>query len=78
MVLVAALAMPAAAFRRRWPLAVLASVLTVGAIATFVRGGPVPLVAVAFVAYVIPHRFPRRQALRVLAAALLVMVPAGG
>ncbi|MFD8780932.1 sensor histidine kinase [Kitasatospora sp. NPDC059599] len=77
-VLVAVLALLAVAFRRRWPRAVLAAVVTAGAVATFARGGPVPLVAVAFVMYVVPQRSPRRQALRVLAATLLVMVPAAG
>ncbi|MGA5821942.1 histidine kinase [Kitasatospora sp. NPDC094028] len=77
-VLTAVLSLLAVAFRRRWPRAVLASVVIVGTVATFVRGGPVPLVAVAFVMYVIPQRLPRRGALRVLAASLLVMVPTAG
>ncbi|GAB7187065.1 histidine kinase [Kitasatospora sp. Ki12] len=77
-VLIAVLSLVAVVFRRRWPRAVLVSVVTVGAMTTFVRGGPVPLVAVAFVTYVIPQRFPRRGALRVLAATLMVMVPAAG
>ncbi|MBV6698994.1 sensor histidine kinase [Kitasatospora aureofaciens] len=74
----AVLSVLAVAFRRRWPRAVLALVATAGAAATFVRGGPVPLVAVAFVMYVIPQRSPRREALWSLAATLAVMVPAAG
>ncbi|GHF78432.1 two-component sensor histidine kinase [Kitasatospora xanthocidica] len=76
--LIAVLSLLAVAFRRRWPLAALAGVVTVGTVATFVRGGPVPLVAVAFAMYVIPQRSRRREALRVLAATLLVMVPTAG
>ncbi|MFH8383763.1 sensor histidine kinase [Kitasatospora sp. NPDC018058] len=74
----AALAVLAVAFRRRRPRALLAPVVIVGAAATFARGGPVPLVAVAFVMYTVPQRFPRRASLQVLTATLLVMVPAAG
>jgi signal transduction histidine kinase len=65
-----------AAFRRRWPRTVLALVVTAGAVATAVSSSPVPPLAVAFVIYLIPLRFPRRDALWLLAGTLLVT--AGG
>jgi signal transduction histidine kinase len=62
-----------AAFRRRWPRSVLALVVTAGAVATALSSSPVPPLAAAFVMYVIPLRFPRRDALWLLAGTLLVM-----
>lgn len=62
-----------AAFRRRWPRTVLALVVLAGAVATAISPFPDPWLATAFVIYVIPLRFPRRDALRLLAVTLLVM-----
>jgi signal transduction histidine kinase len=62
-----------AALRRRWPRAVLALVVSAGAVATAVSSSPVPPLAAAFVIYVIPLRFPRRDALWLLGGTLLVM-----
>jgi signal transduction histidine kinase len=62
-----------AALRRRWPRTALALVVTAGAVATALSSSPVPPLAAAFVMYVIPLRFPRRDALWLLAGALLVM-----
>jgi signal transduction histidine kinase len=62
-----------AVFRRRWPRTVLALVVTAGALATAFSSSPVPSLAAAFVTYVIPLRFPRRDALWLLAGTLLVM-----
>jgi signal transduction histidine kinase len=62
-----------AAFRRCWPRTVLTLVVTGGAVATAVSSSPVPALAAAFVMYVIPLRFPRRDALWLLAATLLVI-----
>jgi signal transduction histidine kinase len=61
-----------AAFRRRWPRTVLALVVTAGAVATAISSSPVPPLAAAFVIYVIPLRFARRDALLLLAGTLLV------
>jgi signal transduction histidine kinase len=61
-----------AALRRRWPRAVLAVVVLAGAVATALSSSPVPALAAAFVSYVIPLRFPRRDALWLLAGTLLV------
>jgi signal transduction histidine kinase len=71
-VLVSAGLLPAA-FRRRWPRAVLALVVASQAAATAISSSPAPPLAVAFVMYLIPLRFPRREALRLLAGTLLVM-----
>jgi signal transduction histidine kinase len=62
-----------AAFRRYWPRTALALVVAGGAAATAVSRNPdlAPL-AVAFVMYLIPLRFPRRDALWLLAGTLLV------
>jgi signal transduction histidine kinase len=62
-----------AAWRRRWPRAVLALVVVGWAAATAVSVNPGPALAAAFVMYLIPLRFPRRDALRLLAGSLLVM-----
>src|SRR5260370_15094402 len=62
-----------AAFRRYWPRTVLALVVAGGAVATAVSRNPdLPPLTVAFVMYLIPLRFPRRDALWLLAGALLV------
>jgi signal transduction histidine kinase len=61
-----------AAFRRRWPRTVLALVATAGAVATAISSSPIPPLAAAFVIYVIPLRFARRDALGMLADTLLV------
>jgi signal transduction histidine kinase len=70
---IVAVAVVPAAFRRRWPRTVLALVVTAGAVATAISSSPVPPLAAAFVMYVIPLRFPRRDALWLLAGTLLVM-----
>ena len=62
-----------AAFRRRWSRTVLALVVTAGAVATAISPFPDPSLAAAFVMYMIPLRFPRRDALWLLAGTLLVM-----
>ena len=62
-----------AAFRRRWPRTVLSLVVGAGAVATAISPFPDPWLATAFVMYVIPLRFSRRDALGLLAATLLVM-----
>jgi signal transduction histidine kinase len=62
-----------AAFRRRWPRTMLALVVTAGAVATAFSSSPVPPLAAAFVLYVIALRFPRREALWLLAGTLLVI-----
>lgn len=71
-----AVAVLPAALRRCWPRTVLALVVTAGALAAAFSSSPVPPLAAAFVMYVIPLRFPRRDALRLLAGTLLVT--AGG
>jgi signal transduction histidine kinase len=61
------------AFRRYWPRTVLALVVAGGAVATAVSRNPdLPPLTVAFVMYLIPLRCPRRDALWLLAGALLV------
>jgi signal transduction histidine kinase len=72
-VLIVVVAVVPAALRRRWPRTVLALVVTAGAVATAVSSSPVPPLAAAFVMYMIPLRFPRRDALWLLAGTLLVM-----
>jgi signal transduction histidine kinase len=62
-----------AAFRRCRPRSVLALVVTAGAVAMAISSSPVPALAAAFVIYVIPLRFPRRDALWLLAGTLLVI-----
>lgn len=61
-----------AALRRYRPRAVLALVVAAGAVATALSSSPVPPLAVAFVTYVIPLRFPRRGALWLLGGTLLM------
>jgi signal transduction histidine kinase len=72
-VVLAALAVLPAAVRRRWPRAVLTLVTVSGAVGTALSTSPAPPIAVAFVMYLIPLRFPRREAVRLLAATLLVI-----
>ena len=72
-VVIVAVAVVPAAFRRRWPRTVLTLVVTAGAVATAFSSSPVPPLAAAFVIYVIPLRFPRREALWLLAGTLLVI-----
>jgi signal transduction histidine kinase len=69
---IVALAVLPAALRRRWPRTVLALVVTGGAAATALSNSPGPPLAVAFVMYLIALRFPRRDAVRLLAGTLLV------
>jgi signal transduction histidine kinase len=69
---IVALAVLPAALRRRWPRTVLALVVAGGAVATAVSTSPEPPLAVAFVLYLIPLRFPRREALWLLGGTLLV------
>jgi signal transduction histidine kinase len=71
-----AVAVLPAAFRRRWPRDVLALVVAGGAVATAVSSSPAPALAVAFVMYLIPLRFPVRDALRLLAGVLVVLIAA--
>jgi signal transduction histidine kinase len=72
-VTIAAISVFPAAFRRRWPRTVLALVVVAGAVATAISPFPDPSLAAAFVIYVIPLRFPRRDALWLLVATLLVI-----
>jgi signal transduction histidine kinase len=62
-----------AAFRRRWPRSVLALVVVSAAVATAMSTSPGPVLAVAFVIYLIPLRRPRREALWMLAGTLLAV-----
>ena len=72
-IVIVAVAVVPAAFRRWRPRTALALVMTAGAVATAFSTSPVPWLAAAFVIYVIPLRFPRRDALWLLAGTLLVM-----
>ena len=72
-VVIVVVAVVPAAFRRSWPRTVLTLVVTAGAVATAFSSSPTPPLAVAFVIYVIPLRFPRREALWLLAGTLLVI-----
>jgi signal transduction histidine kinase len=69
--LVAATAVLPAAVRRRWPRAALALVVSAGAVVTALSFTPDPPLAAAFVVYLIPLRFARREALWLLAFSLL-------
>jgi signal transduction histidine kinase len=71
-VIVGAAVVPAA-FRRSRPRTVLVLVVAAWAVATALGSSPVPPLAAAFVMYLIPLRFPRREALRLLVGTLLVM-----
>jgi signal transduction histidine kinase len=66
------LAVLPAALRRRSPRAVLALVVTGGAVLTALSTSVGLPLAVAFVMYLIPLRFPPREALRLLAGTLVV------
>jgi signal transduction histidine kinase len=70
---IVAVAVVPAAFRRCWPRTALVLVVTAGAVATASSSSPVPPLAAAYVMYMIPLRFPRRDALWLLAGTLLVM-----
>jgi signal transduction histidine kinase len=70
--LIFAVAVVPAAFRRRWPRAALALVVAGGIGLTAISAVPGPPLAVAFVMYVIPLRFARREALWLLGGVLLV------
>jgi DNA-binding CsgD family transcriptional regulator len=59
-----------AAFRRRRPSTVLVMVVAAGAVASALSSSPAPPLAAAFVMYLIPLRFPRRDALWLLAPAV--------
>jgi signal transduction histidine kinase len=61
-----------AAFRRCGPRTVLVMVAASEAVASALSSSPAPPLAVAFVMYLIPLRFPRRDALWLLAGTLLV------
>ena len=70
---IVAVAVVPAAFRRCRPRTVLTLVVTGGAVAVAISSSPVPPLAAAFVIYLIPLRFPRRDALWLLAGTLLVI-----
>ena len=61
-----------AAFRRGRPRTVLVLVVAAGAVASAFSSSPAPPLVAAFVMYLIPLRFPRRDALWLLAGTLLV------
>lgn len=71
-ILVAAAVLPAVV-RRRWPRTVLTVITAGGAAVTAISSSPAPPIAVAFVMYLIPLRFPRREAEQLLVATLLVI-----
>jgi signal transduction histidine kinase len=62
-----------AAVRRRWPRTALVLVVGGQAVATTLGTNPQPALAVAFVMYLIPLRFVRREAIWWLAGTLLTM-----
>jgi signal transduction histidine kinase len=63
-----------AAIRRLWPRTVLAVVTIASALVVALsHGDPVPQLAVAYVSYLIPGRFPRREALALLGGTLAVL-----
>jgi signal transduction histidine kinase len=72
-IVIVLIAVVPAALRRRWPRAVLALVVVAGAVVTAFSSNPAPPLAAAFVMYLIPLRFARRDALLLLAGTLLVM-----
>lgn len=71
-VVIVVIAVVPAALRRCWPRTVLALLAITGAVAAALSSSPVPPLAAAFVMYLIPLRFPRREALWLLAGTLLV------
>ena len=68
------LAVLPAGLRRRRPLPALAVVTILGAVATARTTSAGPALAIAFVMYLVPLRFPRREALRLLAGTLAVVL----
>ena len=62
-----------AAVRRRWPRTVLAVVVLASAAVLALDQNPAPQLAVAFVMYLIPVRFPRREAFWYLGGALVAL-----
>jgi signal transduction histidine kinase len=66
-----------AAGRRLWPRTVLAVVTIASALVLALsRGDPAPQLAVGYVSYLIPGRFPRREALALLGGTLAVLAAA--
>lgn len=73
LILVVLSVLPAAA-RRPWPRSALAVVTIASAVVLALsRGDPAPQLGVAFVMYLIPGRFPRREALGLLGGTLAVL-----
>jgi signal transduction histidine kinase len=70
--LIVAVAVLPAAARRRWPRTALALVVAGGAAVAALSFSPDPSLAAAFVLYLVPLRFARREALWLLAGSLLV------
>jgi len=70
---IAAAGLLPAAWRRRWPGAVLALTVTGWAVAAALSTSPAPALTVAFVMYLIPLRFSWRGALVMLAGTLLAL-----
>ena len=63
-----------AAVRRLWPRTVLAVVtLASAAVLALSKGDPAPQLAVGFVSYLIPSRFPRRQAVWLLGGTIVTL-----
>ncbi|WP_322755951.1 sensor histidine kinase [Frankia sp. Cas3] len=60
----------AVGLRRCWPRAVLALIVVAGAVAVAISTSAVPWLAVAYVMYLVPLRFARREALWLLAGTL--------
>jgi signal transduction histidine kinase len=73
---VAAVAVLAAGFRRSAPVPSLALVVVVGLLTTGIASFPTPWVAVAFVIYVIPLRFPRTESVWLFAGTITAGVVA--
>ena len=66
-----------AAGRRLWPRAVLAVVTIASAlVVAMLHGDPTPQLAVGYVIYLIPGRFPRREALGLLGGTLAALAAA--
>jgi signal transduction histidine kinase len=74
MLIVVVLSVLPAAGRRLWPRTVLAVVAIASALVLVLSGGdPTPQLAVAYVVYLIPGRFPRREALALLGGTLAAL-----